>query len=71
MDHQYRIIDVIKKIGVIVYYVEMMTPKLPDLPEEYHNIVENIEDKLDYDIDYILIKRICDKVLEKYDQINV
>ena len=49
----------------------MMTHKLPDLPEEYHNIVENIEDKLDYDIDYILIKRICDKVLEKYDQLIV
>ena len=39
-------------------------------PEEYQTIVENLEDKLEDDSDFITVERICDNILVKYDQIN-
>ena len=58
-------------MGVIVDDVGMMTHILSNLPEEYNKIIENIEDGLDYDIDPLAIKRICDKISERFYQMTV
>ena len=47
-----------------------MTHILSNLPEEYENIVENLEDKLDENIDMLPIKRIQDKLSAKYNRMN-
>ena len=49
---------------------EMMSHILSNLLEEYQTIVEILEDKLDYDSDFITIERIRDKILFKYEQMN-
>ena len=43
----------------------MMAHILSNLPEEYENIVENVEDSLDDDIDLLTIKIILDKILAR------
>ena len=48
----------------------MMSHILSNLPEEYQTIIEILEDKLDYDSDFITIERIRDKIFLKYEQIN-
>ena len=48
-----------------------MTHIIYKLPEAWDNNVENIEYKLDDDIDLLAIERIRDKLLVKYSQINV
>ena len=40
----------------------MMTHILSNLPKEYENIVENLEDELDDNIDMLTIKIIQDKL---------
>ena len=42
-----------------------MTHILSNIPEEYENIVENLEYKLDDDIDMLIIEIIWDKLSEK------
>ena len=49
-------------MGVIIDDAEMMTHILPNIPEEYENIFENLVDKLYDDIDMLTIKRIWDKL---------
>ena len=49
------------KLGVIIYYVKMMTHILYNLPKEYKNIVENIEYELDEYINLLTIKIVGDK----------
>ena len=48
----------------------MMSHILSNLLEEYQTIVEILEDKLDYDSDFITIERIGNKILFKYEQMN-
>ena len=47
-----------------------MTRILANLPEEYQNIVKILEDELDDDDNPLIIERIRDKLLVKWDQIN-
>ena len=42
-----------------------------NLPEKYYNIIENLEGKLDDDIDMLTIKIIWDKLLPKNYRMNV
>ena len=49
----------------------MKTHILSNLPEAYDNIIENLEDELDNDNYHLAIKRISDKLLDKYDQMNM
>ena len=35
----------LQKLGFIIDYVEMMTHILSNIPEEYYNITENLEEK--------------------------
>ena len=51
--------------------VEMMTHILSNLPEEYNNIVENLEYELDDEIGMLNLEIIWDKVSAKYDRMNV
>ena len=44
----------------------MMTHILSNLPGEYENTVENIEDELDDNIDMLTIKIFWDKLSAKY-----
>ena len=44
---------------------------LSNLPEAYNNMLGNLDENLDDNKDPLNIKRICDKILKKYDQINV
>ena len=48
-----------------------MTHILSNLPEEYDNNVENIEYELDDEDDLLTIKIIREKLLKKYDRMNV
>ena len=48
----------------------MITCILSNLPEEYHTIVENLEDELDDKDGLLTIQRIRDKLLVNFDQIN-
>ena len=48
----------------------MMTHILSNKPEYYDNIVENTEDKLDVQIDTLIIERIREKLLAKYDRMT-
>ena len=48
----------------------MMTHILSNLPEEYDSIVENLEEKVDDDIDMLTIKKIQEKISVKYDRMN-
>ena len=48
----------------------MMTHIISNLPEEYENIVENLEDKLHNDIAMLTIERIQEKLPAKYNQMN-
>ena len=47
-----------------------MTHILSNLPEEYQNIVETIEYKLDYEENPLAIDRIHDKLSVKYYRMN-
>ena len=47
-----------------------MTHILYILPEEYKNIVENLEDSLDDDVDMIMIETIWEKLSSKYNIMN-
>ena len=49
---------------------EIMTHILSNLPESYKNILEILEDDLDYDNNPQTIDRIHDKLLVRYDQMN-
>ena len=49
---------------------EMMSHILSNLPEEYQTIKEILEDKLDYNSEFITIERIRDNILVNYDQIT-
>ena len=40
------------------------------MPEEYQTIVEIIDYELYYEDNTLNIERICDKLLEKFDQMN-
>ena len=60
----------LRKLGVIVDDAEMMTHIISNLPEEYENIVENLEDELDDDIAMLNIKIIWDKLSAKYNRMN-
>ena len=44
--------DYLQKLGVRLYYVELVAHKLSNLPEKYENIVENLENELDDDMSY-------------------
>ena len=57
-------------MGVIIDDAEMMTHILPNIPEEYENIFENLVDKLYDDIDMLTIKRIWDKLSAKYNRMD-
>ena len=48
----------------------MMTHILPNIPEEYENVFENLVDKLYDDIDMLTIKRIWDKLSAKYNRMD-
>ena len=50
------------QLGVIIGDVEMMTHILSKIPEEYYNIIENIEDELDDNIYVLTMKIICDNL---------
>ena len=60
----------LQKLGVIVDDVEMMTHILSSLPEEYEIVVENLEEKLDDDIDTLTIEIIWITISTKYDIMN-
>ena len=59
----------LRKLGVIIDDVEIMTHILSILPEEYENIVENFEEKLDDRICSLTIDRIWGKLSAKYSGI--
>ena len=50
---------------VFIYDVEIMTHILYNLPEEYKNIIENLEDELDDDNDMLTIEIIWYKLSAK------
>ena len=58
------------KLGVLIDDVLMMTHILYNLPEEYYNIFETLEDELYDDIDMLTIERIWYKISAKYDRMN-
>ena len=60
-----------KKTRVIIDDVEIMAHIVINLPEKYYNIIENLEGKLDDDIDMLTIKIIWDKLLPKNYRMNV
>ena len=60
----------LQKLGVIVDDDEMMTHILSSLPEEYEIVVENLEEKLDDDIDTLTIEIIWITISTKYDIMN-
>ena len=62
--------DNLRKLGVIIDDVKMMTHILSNLTEEYENIVETLEEELDNDIDMLTIERILDKISSKYNIMN-
>ena len=47
-----------------------MTHILSNLPEEYQNIVEILEEKLYDKYEPLTIERICDKLSDFFDQMN-
>ena len=61
----------LRKLGVMIDDVEVMTHILSNIPEDYENIFQNLEYKLDYGIDMLTIERIWDKLSDKYDRMNV
>ena len=63
--------DNLRKLGVIIDDVEIMNHKLPKLPEGYNDIVENLQYKLDDDIDMLTTEIIPDKLSAKNDRMNV
>ena len=60
----------LQKLDEHIEESEMMTHILSNLPEEYHTIMEIIEDKLDDKYYPPTIERIRDKLSVKFDQIN-
>ena len=48
-----------------------MTHILSNLPSIYKNTIEYIEDKIDDKYNFLTIKSVCDKLSEKYIEINV
>ena len=48
----------------------MMTHILSNLPKDYQNTIEILEDKLDDEENPLTIERINDKLFLKYDQMN-
>ena len=48
----------------------MISHILSNLLEEYQTIVENLEENLYDDSDFITIEIFCDKILVKYEQMN-
>ena len=57
----------LRKLGVIIDDVEMMTHILSSLTEEYESIVENLGYELDDDINLLTIEINWDKLSFKYD----
>ena len=60
----------LRKLDVQIDDSEVMTHILSNLPEEYQNIVETIEYKLDYEENPLAIDRIHDKLSVKYYRMN-
>ena len=60
----------LRKLVVIIDDVEIMIYILSNPPEEYENIIENLEQKFNEDIDMLNIKRIRDKLSAKYKRMN-
>ena len=52
-------------------YTEVTAHILSNWPKWYENILENLEEKMDDNVDPLTIKKECDKILAKYDQINL
>ena len=61
----------LQKMNVHINNTEIMAHILSNLPEAYNNMLGNLDENLDDNKDPLNIKRICDKILKKYDQINV
>ena len=59
------------KLGFIIEHVQMVTLILSNLPEEYENTVENLEEKLDDDIHMLTIKIIWCNISPKKNRTNV
>ena len=60
----------IRELRVIIDDTEIITHIMPNLPEEYENSNENLKDKLNDEIDMLTIKRIWDKIADKYNKTN-
>ena len=60
----------LRKLGVIIDNVEILTQILSNLCEEYENISENLEDELYDDINILTIKIFWDKMSSKYDKMT-
>ena len=60
----------LQKLGIIIDDVEMMTHVLSNLTEEYKNVVETFEKKMDDDINILTMERIRDKLSARYDRMN-
>ena len=57
-------------MGVIIDDVEVMAQILSNLPEEYKDIVENLEDRLNDNIDMLTIKIFWDNLSANYNRMN-
>ena len=60
-------VDLEQKLDTQIDDSEMMTHILLNLPEEYQDIVEILEDKLDEDKNTLTINMICYKLSVKYN----
>ena len=57
-------------MGVNIDGVVIITHILSNLREEYKNIIENFEDRLDCDIYMLTIERIWDKLSDMYNRMS-
>ena len=60
----------VRRLGFIIDDVEIMTHILTNLPEEYKNIFENLEEKLDDKNNMFTVERIRDNLSAKYNRMN-